>query len=170
MKLGLAMNIERLPILYKPPFDCVNANATCPACKKGQGNHGVGGSIVDFAVRTEHEGKRYAVSLRVFGADYLPVTRQWWQERGLDADQRDHRPADLAIHREDPNGIIAECWILGDGRHCRPSTDGLFAAEALFNAHGDPSAGDVRDQPEALWVALEHCLVDAIFEATGGDS
>ena len=161
------MNIERLPVTYQPPFDCINDNATCPACKQRRDDHGVCGSVVEFAVRSEYEGKRYAISLRIFGGDYLPITRQWWRSKGLDAEQRDHRPADLSIHHEDPNGIFADCMILGDGRHCRPSS-GFLAASTLFDAHGDRHAIDVRDQPETLWIALERCLIEEIFGASEG--
>jgi len=162
----IAVTIERLPVGYRPPFDCINDNANCPACKRRRDNHGVCGSVADFAVRAEHDGRRYAVSLRVFGGDYLPITRQMWRERGLDASQQDHRPTELVIHREHPRGIV-DCAILGEGRLCRPET-GFLAAEALFDAHGDRAAADVRAQPETLWIALERCLVDAIFGPSGG--
>lgn len=161
------LRIERLPVRYQPPFDCINDNASCPACKRHRRNHGVSGSIADFVVRAEHDGRRYAVSLRVLGGDYLSVTRDMWRAQALDAEQRDHRPAALTIHREHPHGIIGPCAILGDGRRCRPD-NGFIAAEALFDAHGDCGANDVREQPETLWIALEHCLIDAIFGTAGG--
>lgn len=163
------LSIERLPVFYVPPFDCVNDNVTCPACKRRRGNHGVSGSITDFAVRADHVGKRIGVSLRVLGGDYLAITRTWWREKGLDAPQAVHRAADLSIHREHSHGLIAACVILGEGRVCRPEA-GFLAADALFSQHGDLYAADVREQPEALWLALERCLIDAIFGPTGGAS
>jgi hypothetical protein len=167
MKPGLA--IERLPITYKQPFDCINDNANCPACKRRRNNHGVAGSAAVYAVRAEHEGKLYAVTLQVFGGDYLPITRQWWHDQGLRPEPSEHKPADLTIHREHLHGIVA-CAILGDGRLCRPET-GFLAAEALFDAHGNRDATiDLREQPETLWIALESCLVDAIFGTAGGVS
>ena len=163
------LSIERLPVLFAPPFDCINDNAACPACKRRRGSHGVSGSITDFAVLADHAGKRVGVSLRVLGADYLAVTRQWWREKGLSADQCDHRAADLTIHHEHPSGVIATCVILGEGRSCRPD-GGFLTAEALFDLHGNRRAADVREQPEALWIALERYLIDAIFGPAGGAS
>jgi hypothetical protein len=164
------MNIERLPIAYQPPFDCVNDNATCPVCTHRRGNHGVCGSRAIYAVRAEHEGLRYAVTLEMLGDDYLPITRQWWQTRGLVVELQGHRPTALVIHHESPHGIIGECTILGEGRRCQPDT-GFLSADVLFNAHGSRDASiDVREQPKTLWTALERCLVDAIFGSTGGTS
>lgn len=164
----VAMNIERLPIIYRPPFDCINDNETCPACKHRRADHGVSGSTAIYAVRASHEGTCYAATLEVSGGDYLPITRQWWRARWCDAMPPTHRAFALTIHRESPHGIIADCAILGGGRSCNADT-GSLAADVLFKAHGSPDALiDVREQPETLWIALERCLVDAIFGTAGG--
>jgi hypothetical protein len=165
----ITMIIDRLPVTYVPPFDCINDNASCPICKKRRSSHGVSGSIAIFAVRTEREGKRYAVTLQVLGGDYLPITRQWWHAQGLKPEPPVHKAADLTIHCEHSHGII-DCTILGDGRRCRPNS-GFLAAEILFNAHGSRDGTvDVREQPEALWAALERYLVEELFGTTGGAS
>lgn len=161
------LEIERLPVIYTPPFDCINDNATCPACKNRRDDHGVSGSTAVFGVRADHEGRRYAVTIRVLGGDYLPITRQWWRSQKIGGEEA-HRAADLTIHKEDPDGTADDCTILGDGRRCRPST-GFLAAEELFDEHGESDAStDVREQPEELWAALEHRLVEAIFGTAGG--
>lgn len=182
------MNIERLPIVYRAPFDCINANDNCPGCKHRKSDHGVSGSLAIYAVRAEHDGKRRAVTMRILGGDVLPVTREWWRmtgrvasqglslassaaegQRGLIDEVRPHHAAGLEFHREEPGGD--ECGYLGEGRLCEPDV-GYCAGEELFKLHGNSdSTSDVREQPERFWLALEQALLDDIFgKSTQGAS
>ena len=154
------VNIERLPVTYRAPFDCINANEGCPGCRQRKSDHGVSGSLAIYAVRTEHDGKRRAVTMRILGGDVLPVTREWWRVTGRGED-RPHHAAGLEFHREDLDG--EECGYLGDGRLCVPDV-GYCAGEELFRLYGNSdSASDVREQPEGFWLALERALLEDIF-------
>lgn len=157
------MIVERLPVDSNPPWDCIHANETCPFCKgEKKADHGVSGSNVWLAVKTAYGEHEYVATLTIFGKDVLPVTREWWEKRGsLDGDVADrvlnhHMGADVSLHRKDLSPSARECQWLGS---CVVVASSAMNAMDMFNEFGETDwRKDPKEQPEALWRALEAWL------------